>query len=100
MAIINEEELNRELQRLSIYKKEEEINLNDLKIKIRNINDLYKTDNTNKLNNLNLELSNKYKIISNIHNNYSIIVERTITKYKETSAETAKEFSNIVGDNQ
>ena len=95
MAIIDEKELNRGITKISIYKQEEDINLNELEIKLRQLNNLYKTSNNDKLNTINFELQNKFNKINSLHNNYIEIINRTITKYKETSKNAENILSNI-----
>lgn len=95
MAIINEKELNNGITKISIYKQEEDINLDELEITLNELSNMYKTSNNDKLNKLNLELKIKFNKINNIHNGYIEILNKTITKYKDTEKQVENILSNI-----
>lgn len=95
MAIIDEKELNSGITKISIYKQEEDINLNELEIKLTQLSNLYKTNNNDKLNNINFALKNKFNKINSLHSSYIEIINRTITKYKDTSKIAENILSNI-----
>ena len=95
-SIIDEEKLKNCLQRIELYKREEE------KI-IMNINHLYKdnkknyqTSNTDNLLEKQEEIGNRLAVIERIHNQDTKIIVDTIEKYNELQAETEKRFDNIV----
>lgn len=95
MAIINEKELNNGITKISIYKQEEDINLDDFEIMLNELSNMYKTNNNDKLNKLNLELKIKFNKINNIHNGYIETLNKTITKYKDTEQKAENILSNI-----
>lgn len=95
MAIIDEKELNSGITKILVYKQEEDINFSELEIKLSQLNTLYKTSNNEKLNNINFELKNKFNKINSLHNSYIEIINRTITKYKDTSKTAEKILANI-----
>ena len=95
MAIINEKELNNGITKISIYKQEEDINLDDFEIMLNELSNMYKTNNNDKLNKLNLELKIKFNKINNIHNGYIETLNKTINKYKDTEQKAENILSNI-----
>ena len=98
MAILKEEELIKDLELFNLYKKEEEKNLNSLENKINSNNNLYKTNNSIKINNIKMDISNKNKVINGMHNNFYLIIKKTIDKYRTTSSIVAKDFSKVGDD--
>ena len=71
------------------------INLNELEMKLTQLSNLYKTNNNDKLNNINFEIKNKFNKINSLHSSYIEIINRTITKYKDTSKIAENILSNI-----
>ena len=95
MAIIDQVELNSGLTKISIYKQEEYLNLNELEIKLNQLSSLYNTSNLDKLNNINFELKNKFNKINRLHNSYIEIINRTVSRYQTTIKLTENILSNI-----
>lgn len=85
MAIINKEQLNKQLDKITIYKNEEDIILGELKIKLNSCESLYNTDNQEKISDIKLELFEKLDTIKKNHNNYIKVINKTIKKYDKMS---------------
>ena len=97
-SVINEQELKKGIEKISVYKTEEDLYFDDIKTSLNKLNNLYKTTNKESLANINLELNQKFKKISNIHENYISIFNKTITKYKDTNKEVNEILSDIDTD--
>lgn len=95
MATIDDKELGNGITKITMYENEEGIFLDDIKTKLTELTNLYKTSNTDKLSNLNSELREKFKKVNKIHNNYIDILTKTIIKYKNTSKNVTTMFTKI-----
>lgn len=93
--IINKNELNNQIEKISMYKNEESIMLDSIKTNLTNYNYSYNTNNQNELNNINLELYKKFNTIKNIHEDYIKVITRNIENYEETSKKVETIISNI-----
>lgn len=91
----NNEELNNTIKKIALYKKDENEELDNIDFVLNKLNDLYKTNNTNHLKNINIKLYNKYQKVKNITNNYNIILDRNIIKYDKTAKDMSKLLSDI-----
>lgn len=94
--MINEELLSKTIDLIEVYKKEENIIFNKMNELFKMINNDYITNNTDKLNNIEFELSNKFNIILNIHTNDINILKNTLNNYC-TNKQTVKNiFNNMI----
>ena len=89
-------ELIKTLDTLSLYKIDEDKDLNDIDYELNALSDLYKTNNTKGLKNTNFLLSNKSKKVKTITTNYGIILDKNIEKYEKLNKDTLENFSNII----
>ena len=93
---MNIEQLGKVNERIKIYTTEEEIQISNINAILNNINYNYATDNTIKLEELQVELMNKIKKINKNHNTNILIINKNINKYKEASQSTEKIFKNLI----
>lgn len=98
MAVIDSRELEKGIEKITMYESEGELYLDDLKTNLIELTNLYKTGNTNKLSSLSNDLKEKFNKTNIIHNNYINILNKTIKKYQNTSAIAADKFSKIDTD--
>lgn len=77
------DELSIILEKIKMYKEEEEIDFNDINDLLSNINYNYNTGNRNNLDMLGAEITNNLNIISKIHNTNISILEKNINKILE-----------------
>lgn len=92
---IDKRELNNQIEKITMYKNEESIMFDSIKTNLNNYNYSYNTNNQTKLNDITLELSKKFNIIKNIHENYITVINKNITNYEDTSKKVEKIISNI-----
>ena len=83
------------LEKIKMYKKEEDINFEVFEKKIKNIICNYKTKNTENLENLHNNFLDKLKVITKNHNNYILIIEKNIIKYQETETKVVNLLKNL-----
>lgn len=81
--------------KIRMYKNEEDISFSEINKNYKNINYSYNTDNRMRLIELENELINKFKIISKIHNDNIVVIDKNIRNYIKTSKKVAKDFSEI-----
>lgn len=89
------EEINSCLDKFNLYKEQEELFIEDVINCFDSIKTGYRSNNSNKIENINLELLNKLKVISNIHNNNVTVIEKSIEKYRNADVVAKNLFENI-----
>ena len=93
---LNAEEISKTIKNLELETKEEKLNLDDIKTSIETLNLNYKTDNSDKLNNLAFMLNNKFKIISSIHDDNILVLNKNMETYIATGEKVSKMFDDII----
>ena len=89
------EEINSCLDKFNLYKEQEELFIEDVINCFDSIKTGYRSNNSNKIENINLELLNKLKVISNIHYNNVTVIEKSIEKYRNADVVAKNLFENI-----
>ena len=92
---MNIEQLGKINEKLKLYVRDEELEFSDIRRTLNDINYNYDTDNTKKIEELELELINKLKIINKNHNTDIFIIESNINTYKELNKNTEKIFKDL-----
>ena len=93
--VMKVEEINSCLDKFNLYKEQEELFIEDVINCFDSIKNGYRSNNSNKIENINLELLNKLKVISNIHNNNVTVIEKSIEKYRNADVVAKNLFENI-----
>lgn len=94
MAILNEEILNINLNKMKFYYKECLLDT-DLLISNYNLNGIYNTKNTISINEYATNVIRNLKTINKNFLNNIIVLEKNISKYQKLKKETEKIFNNI-----
>lgn len=94
-SILNEEELDKNIIKIQNYKDQEDMIFDDISDNFININYHYKTNNTEKLEQLQAELVNALTTINKIHNDNIFVLTRNLNKYIETKKEVENLFWNL-----
>ncbi len=89
------EQMDMIFNKIKMYKKEEELNFEEIIEKIKDINAQYKTQNATLLNNIEFDMNKKMKLIDQIHESYIAIVSNKIKTYIETSTKVSRELQNL-----
>lgn len=92
----NTEEISKTIKKLELEIKDEKLNLDDIESSIEALNLNYKTDNSDKLNNLSFMLNNKFKTISYIHDDNILVLNKNMETYIDTSNKVSKIFDDII----
>jgi len=95
-SILNESEIESSIKKIIFYKNQEQINFDALSDNLNEINYNYDTNNSEKLYDLYLELSNKLNIINKIHTKYIDVLDKTLLKYRENKTTVANIFDDII----
>ena len=74
---------------------ENTLNIEDINTSIESLNLNYKTDNSDKLNNLALNFKNKFKTIISIHDDNILVLKKNMETYITTSEKVSKMFDDI-----
>ena len=89
------EEVNSCLDKFKLYKEQEQLFVEDVINCLDSIKNSYHSNNGNKMENINLEIINKLKAISRVHNNNVIVIEKSVEKYKNADVVAKNIFDNI-----
>lgn len=93
---LNTEEISKTIKKLELEIKDEKLNLDDIESSIEALNLNYKTDNSDKLNNLSFMLNNKFKTISYIHDDNILVLNKNMETYIDTRNKISKIFDDII----
>lgn len=93
--IMKIEEVNSCLDKFKLYKEQEQLFIEDITNCLNSIKNSYYSNNSKKIDNLNLELLNKLNVISNIHTNNVTVIEKSIGKYRSAEVTAKKLFEDI-----
>ena len=94
---LNPDAMSISVQKIDMYRKEESLNFEELKNQLEYIHSCYKTDNNNILEEKNMELIGKMKIISKIHNNNIYVLNTKIQQHLELEAKNKELLGNSQG---
>jgi hypothetical protein len=94
-SVIDEENLIKSIEKIKLLKKQEDINFEKIKENFRKINYCYDTSNTEYINAINEDLIGKLSVISRIHNNTIIILNKNLEKYRNTKVVVEKMFEKL-----
>ncbi len=89
------EKMNMTIEKIKTYKAMIDVNFDEIKNTFKNINYYYKTSNSDSLNDLQEQLTNKFRTIQNIHENDLDYLIKKIETYKETSHKVTQIFKDI-----
>ncbi len=92
---LSTEEISKTIKNLEVETKDEQLNIEDINAAIESLNLNYKTDNSDKLNNLALNFKNKFKTIVSIHDNNILVLKKNMETYIATSEKISKMFDDI-----
>lgn len=95
MPIIKERELEIVLEKVRYYVNESTQQSRNIEFYLEDLNKIYKTKNSSKLSTMNTELKNMNKKILTNDDNYCLVINRTIEKYKKDAELSKKNFENI-----
>ena len=93
---LNTKEISKTIKKLELEIKDEKLNLDDIESSIEALNLNYKTDNSDKLNNLSFMLNNKFKTISYIHDDNILVLNKNMETYIDTRNKVSKIFDDII----
>lgn len=92
------ENMEKALDKINIYKKEEDITYDEISKAFENFRSAYDTDNTSKIVEKEKEFTNKFKILVKLHEGNSYVIRKNIENYIITAKKNSKIFENIKTD--
>ena len=88
-------EVAKTTEKLEVIVKDEKLSADNIKVSIESLNLNYKSDNSNKLNDLSLTIDRKLKTISSIHDNNILVLRKNRETYIATSEKVSKMFEDL-----
>lgn len=95
-SILNEEKLERSIEKIQMYNTQEKIGINSIKTSLNNISSFYNTDNKEQLDSLIFEIDKKLNIISKNHDSDKLILVKNLDTYRTMKVEVANDFDEII----
>ena len=92
---MNIENTKDSLEKITLYKKEEDIIFENMKSTMPNFREAYKTDNTAALGELEEEFKKKIKVLTKLHIDNIDVINKNIIGYIDTSKETLRTLQGI-----
>ena len=89
------EEVSKSIEKLETIVKDEKLNSDNIKVSIESLNLNYKSDNSNKLDDLALTIDRKLKTISSIHDDNILVLNKNREAYVATSEKVSKMFDDL-----
>lgn len=89
------EEINKISSKLEMYKRESDLNFDGFKKIFVNLNNYYKTDNINECEEIQRDLANRFKTISNIHSNNVLVFKSNVKSYKEVALKNVNQLNKL-----
>lgn len=94
--ILDEEKMIVTINKLDIYKKDEELNFDSIGNTLNNLITYYQTGNSELFDAKQFEVTSKFNVLSKIHNNNIFVLNKNLDNYKNTKLVVESVFDNIV----
>ena len=95
IIFLDVDEVSKTTEKLEVIVKDEKLSADNIKVSIESLNLNYKSDNSNKLNDLALTIDRKLKTISSIHDNNILVLRKNRETYIATSEKVSKMFEDL-----
>ena len=95
IIFLDVDEVAKTTEKLEVIVKDEKLSADNIKVSIESLNLNYKSDNSNKLNDLALTIYRKLKTISSIHDNNILVLRKNRETYIATSEKVSKMFEDL-----
>ncbi len=95
IIFLDVDEVAKTTEKLEVIVKDEKLSADNIKVSIESLNLNYKSDNSNKLNDLALTIDRKLKTISSIHDNNILVLRKNRETYIATSEKVSKMFEDL-----
>lgn len=96
MSILNVAEIEKSSEKITLYKGQEQINFQNLCNSFKNINDNYNTSNSGLIEEICIDLADKFNTIVKNHESYITVLNKNIEKYIATSKSVEQSFDDII----
>ncbi len=93
---IKEVELEKNMQKLNVFKNEVNLSLEKVLNSFKEINEEFDTDNKEKFIELCDEEYSKSNVINHYLSDNILVLDKTLEKYRRTAQEVAGQFKNII----
>lgn len=94
-SVMSEQKIHNVIEKSEMYKKSEDIILDKIMNVFDRIDNCYVTTNTEKLDNVHLELKNKGVKVKKIHQNDITVLQKNLKKYQDTKGKIENLFRSI-----
>ena len=95
IIFLDVDEVAKTTEKLEVIVKDEKLSADNIKVSIESLNLNYKSDNSNKLNDLALTIDRKLKTISSIHDDNILVLNKNREAYVATSEKVSKMFDDL-----
>ena len=95
IIFLDVDEVAKTTEKLEVIVKDEKLSADNIEVSIESLNLNYKSDNSNKLNDLALTIDRKLKTISSIHDNNILVLRKNRETYIATSEKVSKMFEDL-----
>ena len=95
IIFLDVDEVSKTTEKLEVIVKDEKLSSDNIKVSMESLNLNYKSDNSNKLNDLSLTIDRKLKTISSIHDNNILVLRKNRETYIATSEKVSKMFEDL-----
>ena len=95
IIFLDVDEVSKTTEKLEVIVEDEKLSSDNIKVSIGSLNLNYKSDNSNKLNDLALTIDRKLKTISSIHDNNILVLRKNRETYIATSEKVSKMFEDL-----
>lgn len=95
-SVMDTEQMNISIKKIKMYKDQESINFESIDNQLININNNYTTKNSQCLEALQFEISNKLSTITKKHNTNIFVLNENLNKYINTKIKVENEFDEII----
>lgn len=96
MGLMDVSKVLMSVDKIKLYKNLEDVNYDLISKKFDDIFLLYNSNNSKKINTVKVDIYNKFRNISSLHDDKIKILNDNILKYKNTSERVQNIFKNIV----
>ena len=94
-SVLDEEKVITAVNKLEMFQKEENLNLDAFDSLFKNLSTYYQTSNSESFDSKVFELTQKFNIINKLHNNDVYVLNKNVENYKNTKIVVENILDNI-----
>lgn len=95
-SVMDIEQINKVVDKVKIYKSQEDVIFDDFKNSINEFHYNYDTNNSSRIDEIKKQIVSKFSVITAIHNNNVVVFTKNIESYITISSNVRNKFNNII----